>query len=172
MNPGMPAEKPAGMTLQRFAELVDAYGADARRWPLAERAAAQALVAADPAAAALQQQAAMLDAMLDADVAAPASHTARRALMAALPARGPALATRWQELLALLGGWRIALPALAVALVAGVNIGATVGTGVLSSSTDASAAVGTAIDSEAPDDSGYRQGFAERLILDLQNVPQ
>lgn len=170
MKPGMPAD----MTLQRFAELVDAYGADARRWPLAERAAAQALRASDPAAAALQQQAAMLDAMLDADVVAPASHTARRVLMAALPARGPACATRWQELLALLGGWRIALPALAVALVAGVNIGATVGSGVLSADTsaDTSSAGGTAADGEARDDSGYRQGFAERLILDLQNVPQ
>ncbi len=36
------------MTSQRFLALVAAYGADARRWPEAERAAGQAFVAAEP----------------------------------------------------------------------------------------------------------------------------
>jgi len=39
------------MTSERFLALVAAYGADARRWPEAERAAAQAFAAADPAVA-------------------------------------------------------------------------------------------------------------------------
>jgi len=38
------------MTSERFLALVAAYGADARRWPDNERAAAKALVAAEPAA--------------------------------------------------------------------------------------------------------------------------
>ena len=40
------------MTSERFLALVAAYGADARRWPEAERAAAQALAAARPEAVA------------------------------------------------------------------------------------------------------------------------
>lgn len=38
------------MTSERFLALIAAYGADARRWPENERAAAQAFAAADPAA--------------------------------------------------------------------------------------------------------------------------
>lgn len=39
------------MTSERFLALVAAYGADARRWPEAERAAAQAFAAAEPVVA-------------------------------------------------------------------------------------------------------------------------
>lgn len=39
------------MTAERFLALVAAYGADARRWPEAERKAAEAFAAADPATA-------------------------------------------------------------------------------------------------------------------------
>lgn len=39
------------MTAERFFALVAAYGADARRWPEAERAAAQAFAVAEPALA-------------------------------------------------------------------------------------------------------------------------
>jgi hypothetical protein len=38
------------MTSERFLALVAAYGADARRWPEAERAAAQAFASSNPAA--------------------------------------------------------------------------------------------------------------------------
>ena len=35
------------MTLKRFKQLLDAYGADLARWPAGERVAARALLAAD-----------------------------------------------------------------------------------------------------------------------------
>jgi len=49
------------MTSERFLALVAAYGADARRWPEAERAAARAFAAARPEAVA--------DALAEADAA-------------------------------------------------------------------------------------------------------
>jgi len=156
------------MNLQRFAALIDAYGAQPRRWPQAERAAALAFASGDAHAAALLRDAAALDALLDADVAAPASSSAQRALLAALPPpRG--LAWRGQELLALLGGWRIALPAMAMALVAGIDLGATAGALVFPATQAASPDVDG---SSTRDVARYSQGFAERLLLDLQQVPQ
>lgn len=53
------------MTPERFATLVDAYGADPKRWPDAERDAALAYLAATPAARALVDEAMKLDRMLD-----------------------------------------------------------------------------------------------------------
>ena len=54
------------MTSERFLALVAAYGADARRWPEAERAAAQAFAAADPRASAALAEADAVDALLQA----------------------------------------------------------------------------------------------------------
>ena len=159
--------KPA-MHLERFAELIDAYGAEPRRWPAAERSAALAFASADATAAVLLRDAAALDALLDADVAAAATAEAGRAVRLAVAATVDRPASRWHELLALLGGWRIALPTTAMALVAGINIGATAGTVVFSTDEMASAAT----DDMTGDDLRYRQGFAERLLLDLQQVPQ
>ncbi|MBA4287019.1 MAG: hypothetical protein C0434_15975 [Xanthomonadaceae bacterium] len=156
------------MNLQRFAALIDAYGAEPRRWPQAERAEALAFANGDARAAALLRDAAALDALLDADVSAPATATARRALLAALPP--PVLrVSRGQELLALLGGWRIALPAMAMALVAGINLGATAGAVVFSTTETASPGADSA---STRDEARYSQGFAERLLLDLQQIPQ
>lgn len=61
------------MTPERFTALLEAYGADPRRWPEAERAEALALLAAGPPVLRQQlQEAAWLDARLDASpVAAP-----------------------------------------------------------------------------------------------------
>ena len=42
--------KEIAMDLARFETLADAYGADFRRWPAAERPAAEALLASAPAA--------------------------------------------------------------------------------------------------------------------------
>ena len=53
------------MDRERFAELLDAYGADFRRWPAETRAAAAAFAAQSPEAAELIAEARKLDAVLD-----------------------------------------------------------------------------------------------------------
>ena len=58
------------MTSERFLALVAAYGADARRWPEAERAVARAFADADPAAVAGP-------ALADADAADALLHASR-----------------------------------------------------------------------------------------------
>jgi anti-sigma factor RsiW len=55
------------MTLARFQHLLDVYGADLARWPQARRAAADRLLAADPAAAAALARARQLDALIARD---------------------------------------------------------------------------------------------------------
>jgi|CXWL01.1.fsa_nt_gi hypothetical protein len=65
------------MDRERFAQILDAYGADAKRWPDAERAAAQAFIAAHPAdASALLGEARALDGVLDATREASAPNPA------------------------------------------------------------------------------------------------
>ena len=61
------------MTPERFHALLDSCGADLRRWPEAERDAARALLASDPAGLrAAHAEAAMLDRDLDAHAIARA----------------------------------------------------------------------------------------------------
>lgn len=60
------------MTPERLKTLIEAYGADARRWPADERAAAEDLGAALPAARRWLEDARALDAALDALPAAAA----------------------------------------------------------------------------------------------------
>lgn len=67
------------MNLDRFATLVEAYGADPHRWPVAERAAAQALLAASTEARRLLQQAEALDLVLSVPPAAIEPSDALRA---------------------------------------------------------------------------------------------
>ncbi len=57
------------MTSERFLALVAAYGADSRRWPEAERAAARALAAARPEVVA--------QALVEADAADVLLHASR-----------------------------------------------------------------------------------------------
>ena len=54
------------MKIDRLEVLAEAYGADLSRWPAHERAFAESLIAADPAARAVLEDAAALDALLDA----------------------------------------------------------------------------------------------------------
>jgi hypothetical protein len=61
------------MTPDRFATLIDAYGASPERWPASERQAALAYLQATPAAQALVAEAGRLDALLDR-LEAPAVH--------------------------------------------------------------------------------------------------
>ena len=53
------------MNAARFAALLDAYGAEPARWPVHERASAQAFAASDPAAKALLAHASLLGRTLD-----------------------------------------------------------------------------------------------------------
>jgi hypothetical protein len=71
------------MTSQRFARIVDAYGADPRRWPDAERAAACDFAQAHPdEAQARLAAAAWLDAGLAADTLEPVDRSLRRRIIA------------------------------------------------------------------------------------------
>jgi hypothetical protein len=72
---------PDDMPLDRFAALLDAYGADPARWPDAERAGAHALLDRSAEARARRDAAAALDALLDRAAAVqPSSALAARIL--------------------------------------------------------------------------------------------
>lgn len=78
------------MTPERFHHLADAYGADLRRWPAAERASAQALLAeGNVEALDALNQARWLDGLLDSHrVAAPTPEFFRR-IVASAPLAAP-----------------------------------------------------------------------------------
>ena len=106
------------MDLARLREILDAFGAEPRRWPTAERAAVEALIANSPEAASLHEDAAALDMLMD--LSAPPDPSPE--LMARI------LADRESA------GWRAALwpfgpvwqpvSAMAFAAVLGIAIGA------------------------------------------------
>lgn len=109
-----------GMTLQRLARLLDAYGADCRLWPEQERDAALTLLAESPAARSLQADASRLDALLAlAPRAAASPHLAADIIAQAAP-------SRWRRLAGALWpfgpAWQPAA-ALAMALMLGIAIG-------------------------------------------------
>ncbi|WP_246792950.1 hypothetical protein [Burkholderia perseverans] len=75
------------MTPERFRNIVEAYGADSRRWPDAERDAARAWAGAHPEAAGpLLAEAADLDGWLGAHHVAPAGHALVEHIVATAPA--------------------------------------------------------------------------------------
>jgi ferric-dicitrate binding protein FerR (iron transport regulator) len=70
--------------LARFEALLDAYGAEPRRWPADRRAAAEAFLARSSEAQALHAAAARLDALIDTAAIEPApAHLVGRAIAAA-----------------------------------------------------------------------------------------
>lgn len=115
----------------RFAELLARHGADPARWPPHEHAWMSAYRRDHAAAEAVLHEAAALDAWLDAAPAPPAPRVALRTAILAAAADAPqrtaapsqnffaALAALWRDL----GGARLAAPALAMALAAGVGLG-------------------------------------------------
>lgn len=104
-------KKEESMDRERFTELLDAYGADFRRWPAELRADAAAFAAQDAEAAALMADARKLDAMLDArEDAVPSPDLADRILAFAPRVVRPAFDRR-------------ALLALAACAVFGVVLG-------------------------------------------------
>jgi hypothetical protein len=90
------------MNLDRFAALVDAYGGSPARWPEAERAAAEALLATSAEARRMAQEADTLDRLLDQTETAPATRALQDRILASLgtsaaaPRRLPSFSfTRW-----------------------------------------------------------------------------
>jgi hypothetical protein len=100
------------MDRERFEHLLDAYGADFRRWPSETRAAAAAFAAQDPEAAALLSEARSLDRVLDTarEAGAPSPGLAARIL-----AQAPRAAARAFD--------RRAMLALAACAVFGIVLG-------------------------------------------------
>jgi hypothetical protein len=98
------------MTAERFIALVEAYGADRRRWPEGERAAAEAFVAAWPEVAGpVLAEADDLDALLGRSTAPQASAALRDRVIAAA-ASAPRAGRRWIDRLGLIfgAGWAAA----------------------------------------------------------------
>lgn len=102
-------------TLARFGALLDAYGAEPRRWPAGRRAEAEALLARSAEAQALHAAAARLDALIDTDAvgSAPAHLVGR--VIAAAPQ--PKARGGW------FAGWLKPAAGLAFAAVLGLALG-------------------------------------------------
>jgi ferric-dicitrate binding protein FerR (iron transport regulator) len=110
-----------GMTPERFEALAEAFGGDIARWPVAERDAAAAMLAAEPAwADATLARAGELDAMLDA-LEAP---RADGALAERIARAAPAPRRRWPAWLAPAGLGVGLAAACAAGVVLGVQLGA------------------------------------------------
>ena len=106
------------MRIERLQALAEAYGGDLRRWPADQRAFAESLVAADPAARVLLDEAAALDALLDASPSvAPSADLTARVLRAAPGARAKSRPRRAVWFLG--AGWAAAACA---GVVAGVGL--------------------------------------------------
>jgi len=111
------------MTLERLRAVIEAYGASAARWPVAEREAAAALLAESAAARALVTEAAPLDALLDAVPAVAPTPAMRAAILALAPRAAQRPGDGWRGLIDALGGWRLAGAVLAASLVLGIVSG-------------------------------------------------
>jgi len=74
------------MTPDRVRQIIDAYGADAHRWPAGERSAAQELVRSEATLTAYLEQARALDSVLDLATTAQPSEALRRSILAERPA--------------------------------------------------------------------------------------
>ncbi|MFM0142904.1 hypothetical protein [Paraburkholderia sp. RL18-085-BIA-A] len=83
------------MTPERFHQIVQAYGADPRRWPLQERAAAEAWASSHRAEAdAVLSDAASIDAWLAADNIDPPGMALQQRIVERAPLRRPAARRR------------------------------------------------------------------------------
>ena len=128
-----PGSQSSLLSLDRFAELVDAYGAKPERWPEAERPGALALLNDSAQARALREQAAALDTLLDQAVVPATSPALADRILAMAPSPAPLSSARKQGLAGRIRHWlRLELPeaadwrgaaALAASLLVGVALG-------------------------------------------------
>lgn len=110
------------MDLERFGQLVDAYGGNEAAWPYGERDAAQRLLAAEPRARALKRTAQALDGELALFQVAPPPPLGR--ILAARPRPGAVeRLLAWLVPAAPVELWRPALAAI-LPLALGVALGA------------------------------------------------
>lgn len=117
----MPESNTEPMDLSRLAAILDAYGADPRRWPETEADAALALLAASAEARRLRDAAASLDMLLDRSVQPLASPSLMAAVLA--DAR-PGSRARWLADFWPFGPLWQPASALATAIVLGIAVGA------------------------------------------------
>lgn len=119
----METNRQTPLSRERFQALLDAYGADPRRWPSEERQAAQALLAQDARARRLQDEAGQLDRLLDAwQAPEPSAALMGRILAAAPPEPATDALPWWQRLVPL--GWLVrSATVMACAGIMGVIIG-------------------------------------------------
>ena len=105
------------MDIGRFEQIIDAYGADPRRWPDAERQGAGALLAASEEARRIVAGAAALDALLDSAAGPVPSEVLAARVLRAAP-KGSSLIGRvgWVSS----AGWAAAA---AAGLVVGLSLG-------------------------------------------------
>lgn len=89
------------MNAERFAILLDAYGAEPRRWPEEERAAALALVRSDIRAAAMMEAAGEIDDLLALHRVPAPSPMLAAAIVARAPRRAWTRARLWWAALGL-----------------------------------------------------------------------
>lgn len=82
------------LSMQRFEQLVEAYGSDTQRWPADEREAALQLLHRSPEAVILLQQSAWLDSALDQYDTPAFEQLDSRILQQSLPARRSGLLER------------------------------------------------------------------------------
>ena len=137
------------ITLERFAGIVDAYGASPERWPDSERAAAEALAAASAEARTLLTQAAALDLLLGhAPAEAPSAALFERLIAARPRGLAPVASPRPQGFLRGLidavwpyGSPAVPAGALAASIMLGVALGSVADIPVLTQQTAVAASV-------------------------------
>jgi hypothetical protein len=119
------------MTLERLRALIAAYGANPARWPLAERPAAEALLARSPEARAALADAEPLDTLLDAVPALSPSPALRAAVLADMPRMARSGRIGWwanaRALLVEFDGLPAVRPLLAASLLLGLFAGGYLG---------------------------------------------
>jgi hypothetical protein len=120
------------MGLDRFRELLDAYGAEPGRWPANERGPAEVLLTRDAEAARLRKQAASIDALLDRAMLAPPVIDAERliASITAEPQRTAEIVTLRPARRPSAGGFWLKVASLAAAAAIGFLVGVTQLTGL------------------------------------------
>lgn len=114
------------MTRERFKMIVEAYGADPRRWPEAERDAALKLAESDADARAMLDEAGALDRAINLADTAPVAPELQARVLASFSTRKPADAWALTRLTAWLPRrpqW-IPLAAFAASLLLGLGAGA------------------------------------------------
>ncbi|MDM8560483.1 hypothetical protein [Candidatus Parabeggiatoa sp. HSG14] len=117
------------ITIERFSQLLDAYGGDAKRWPLEERAAALKLLEVSSEAHHLQQSALTLDNLLNRIPISSPTTALRNHIIAKIQKSTKPTKDAWQWLVEWLLGTttleHVLRPAFALALplLLGITIG-------------------------------------------------